>query len=534
MRSKMKKLRLLAALTLLATPALAQNSGNVTNHAFAIGRGAGGAGYTSLLCTSAQLAVGQAAADPICQTVSGDVTISAGGVTAIGASKVQNSQIATMAANTTKCNATAGTANPTDCNAATMRTNLALVPGTNVQAWDADLDCLAALATTGIIRRTGAGTCSAGTAVNLASEVSGNLPNANLATMATNTVKGNATASTATPTDLAVPSCSTASSALTWTTSSGFGCNTIAGSTQIVTAPQGRITLTSGTAIPTADVSGATTVYYTPAVGRFVPIYNLSQFVMTDMLAELSQATTDATKSPAAAVANSVYDVFVWSDSGTMRATRGPPWSSLTVRGTGVGTSELQNIAGILVNKNSITNGPAANLGTYVGTFLADGSAQVNLKFGTSAVGGGAAVIGIWNAYNQAPVAAIVRDTTSTWSYQSATVRNADNSTNNRVSFVTGLATVSIDVAYQCRVNYTATANSTGQIGFGMDASGYDFAAVYVSQSSGVSQTLTAVGAYKGVLGVHFIQAVENTDATNNNQFVSLSLFQALKYNSYY
>jgi hypothetical protein len=69
MRSKMKKLRLLAALTLLATPALAQNSGNVTNHAFAIGRGAGGAGYTSLLCTSAQLAVGQAAADPICQTI---------------------------------------------------------------------------------------------------------------------------------------------------------------------------------------------------------------------------------------------------------------------------------------------------------------------------------------------------------------------------------------------------------------------------------------------------------------------------------
>lgn len=233
----MRFLKVTAAALLLASPALAQSDGGVTNHAFAIGQGIGSNGFTSLNCASAQLAVGQAAADPICVALSGDVTISAGGVTAIGASKVTNAMLSTMAANTTRCNATAGTANPTDCSAATMRTNLALVPGTNIEAWDTDLDCLAALATTGIIRRTGVGTCSAGTAVNLASEVSGNLPNANLATMATNTVKGNATASTATPTDLAVPSCSAATSALTWTTSSGFGCNsiTIGGGTNIQT-----------------------------------------------------------------------------------------------------------------------------------------------------------------------------------------------------------------------------------------------------------------------------------------------------------
>lgn len=49
---------------------------------------------------------------------------------------------------------------------------------------------------------------------------------AKLATQATNTVLGNATSGTAVPTALAVGTCSTAGSALIWTTNTGFGCNT--------------------------------------------------------------------------------------------------------------------------------------------------------------------------------------------------------------------------------------------------------------------------------------------------------------------
>jgi hypothetical protein len=66
-----------------------------------------------------------------------------------------------------------------------------------------------------------------------------------------NTIVGNATSSTANDTNLSIPSCSGASNALTWTSGTGFGCNTISGS--------GSGTVTSvGLALPSIfTVSGS-------------------------------------------------------------------------------------------------------------------------------------------------------------------------------------------------------------------------------------------------------------------------------------
>jgi hypothetical protein len=188
MRFEMKRLIAAFAALLISGAAHAQ-SGTVTSFAFAVGKGPGTTGFSSVLCGLAQIPIGQTSANPACAALTGDVTMTAGGVTAIGASKVTAAMLASMTS-------------------AQLRTILSDEVGTG-----------AAYFVGGAL-----GTPASATLTNATG-----LPISGLAAIATNTIPGNATAGSASPTALAVPSCSTASSALTWTTNTGFGCNSIAG-----------------------------------------------------------------------------------------------------------------------------------------------------------------------------------------------------------------------------------------------------------------------------------------------------------------
>lgn len=290
-------------------------------------------------------------------------------------------------------------------------------------------------------------------------------------------------------------------------------------------APQGRLTLSSGEPVMTADQTGKTSLFYTPYTGGFLPIHDGTTFVATAFTERSNDLTQSATgkAGPAAAGPYQCIDAFVWNDAGTVRLTRGPKWVNggaftisiatpavvtrnghglsdgatwratattgalptgialntdyfvtrvdansfrlsttlanqvagtyintsgsqsgthtgenyTTTRGTGAGTTELELLNGVWVNKVDITNGPAARMGTYVGTVYCNASSQADFKKGSRAAGFGEAIVGIWNAYNRVDLSATIINS-GAWS-SSNSWRPAGGLATSRVSVVAGL-----------------------------------------------------------------------------------------------
>lgn len=271
--------------------------------------------------------------------------------------------------------------------------------------------------------------------------------------------------------------------------------------------PGGRLTLTSATPVTTTDVTSATTVYYTPHVHNGVQLYDGSGWTSHAIASELSQTTADTTKSPAAVANNSNYDIFVWNDAGTLRATRGPAWTSDTGRGTGAGTTELERVSGRYVNKVSVTNGPAAQRGLYVGTIRSDGSAQINDSLAKRHV---------WNAHNRMVRPMRVLETTDSWTYSTATFRQANNSAANQLDMVIGLS----EDAVGARVRALAL-NPTNAVsayaGIGLDSTSAQASGVLTAPSSmPITYGGAAIAEWRGLpgLGRHYLAWLEAVTAS--------------------
>jgi len=263
---------------------------------------------------------------------------------------------------------------------------------------------------------------------------------------------------------------------------------------------RGRLTLTSGTPVTTSDVTGATSVYFTPYNGDLVSVWDGTRWKLyqfTELTLALGTLTSGAN-----------YDIFLYDNSGTLTLKLGPAWSGDTARGTGAGTTELDTQDGVHVNKVAISGGPGAKAGRYLGTIRTTSTTTTEDSGGgtTTQVGGKRFV---WNAQNRLPRTLCVIDTTDNWTYGTNAWRQADAAAGNKVEYVCGLL---IDPAEATVTGNGFGSGIAGAVGVGVDSTSANSAKVFGQLTSSSNAPLTTYRGWPGI-GYHYLAWLEITRA---------------------
>lgn len=255
-----------------------------------------------------------------------------------------------------------------------------------------------------------------------------------------------------------------------------------------VSAPGGRLTLTSGQPIMVGDVSGATTIYYTCFQSNHLPIPNGTTFVSNTIPGCELSLTLDS----ASFLNGQIYNIFA-------KLSGGVPVLCYNMNGYTTGTrsgntvthntTSISNSLGWWANTTTINqcrNGAtehgtiAAGNAVYLGSALATANGQTSFVMNPTAVLGGTNnKCGLFNAYNRVQTTCIDRDlgtnlggeqawdSTGAGAWTACNAAGTGSGLNNRVTYVDPLGEVVAKVLYKISVVATNSASGwASTIGF--------------------------------------------------------------------
>lgn len=304
--------------------------------------------------------------------------------------------------------------------------------------------------------------------------------------------------------------------------------------------PQGRLTLTSGHPVMTADVTGATIIYYAPYSGTFVPIFN---GVNVGMYKFTSSATDTVGLSLPLSASNHtgghLYDLFVFEIGGVAILGSGPQWTNTTTRSV-----VPQFYQGLWTNPSAMTVSYGSPLVTYscpqdqctyVGTVYITSNGQTCMQFQPAAAAGGVstcgtgAFAGLWNAYNRVRAYVRIKDSNAAWNavtaaaWEAADYSNggANNNLKNRINYVDGLqvsqARASVDQNNQSTSGVTPAPKPS--IGVSFDWVTPNAPDVICKQQATQVISVSCEAFSLPLPGLHYAQAVEQAAGTAGTPF---------------
>jgi hypothetical protein len=275
----------------------------------------------------------------------------------------------------------------------------------------------------------------------------------------------------------------------------------------------------------TADVTGASQVFYVPYTGQQVPIYNSQTGVFGQV--DMGSAGLTLTLGTSQQSVNVLYDIFAENIGGSIELCAGPAWSS-SVAGSSARAVGVSQVSGIWVNSAEMTacyNSPTVArdcpppLCTYLGTMFATANGQTSQQFGPNSVLGGTAnCLCLYNAYNQVEVTSQTLDTNPAYTYSGGwhamdTGAPPPPVYPNRVNVVDGLGQMAISA------KLADALTDTGQIpAIGINLNSISATPTVIASSSSTSQgTFEALSVHPPILGRWYAQAMESTSGSGAN-----------------
>lgn len=257
-----------------------------------------------------------------------------------------------------------------------------------------------------------------------------------------------------------------------------------------------RLTLESGNAYSTTDQAAKGTIYFTPINNNGtittahckVALYDGTRWKLYDAQ-ELSLALTATNGKP--------YDVFLYDNGGTLTLET-LVWTNATTRATAIASQD-----GVWVKSGAATR-------RYVGSFYCNATNKTDDTLTNRLV---------WNAQNRVLRPLLIKETTDSWTYGSASFQQVNASSANQFNIMVGMETDGIKVDAFHGATATSATKSQVRTGFGLDSTS-TLSSISTGSNLGDTTYLQArgCGSYAGFvgLGYHYLAWLEASSAAVN------------------